>query len=213
MVKAVIFAAGQVHDYERVRSLIGAPDLILCADGGVAHALALGLTPDLVLGDFDSVSSDLLAELESRGLPLRRVPAEKDQTDTHLALAEAVRRGASEIILVGGTGDRVDHTLANLLVLPGLPASVTVTAIDAKNIIWLVRPGGRLAVAGKPGDYLSLLPLSPRVEGVVAEGVKWPLDGATLRWGESRGISNQLTEAEAFVAVRDGYLLVIAAQD
>lgn len=211
--KVAVFAAGQLDDYDRVRVLIGTPDLVLCADRGAAHALNMGLMPDMVLGDFDSASAELVAELESKGIPLQRVPAAKDETDTHLALNEAIGRGATEIVLVGGTGDRLDHTLSNLMLLPGLPANVPVVIVDAKNVIRLLRPGGRLTITGRPGDLLSLLPLSPAVKGVVAEGVRWPLDGAILRWGESLGVSNQLAENEAFVAVREGYLLVISAQD
>lgn len=211
--RAVIFSAGPVEDYCRVRSLIGSVDFVICADGGIRHALALGFGPDLALGDFDSAGPALVAEIESRGIPVLRVPAEKDQTDTHLAVDEAVKRGAREIILVGVTGARIDHTLSVLLLLPGLPDTVQVTVVDARNVVRLVRPGGRVTVAGSPGDFISLLPLSPQVKGVVAEGVKWPLDGATLRWGESLGVSNQLLESEAFVAVREGYLLVISAWD
>lgn len=211
--RAVLFSAGPVEDYSRVRALLGAPDLVICADGGIRHALALGLTPDLALGDFDSAGPALVAEMEARGIPVQRVPVEKDQTDTHIAVEEAVRRGAREIVLVGVTGGRLDHTVGVLLLLPGVPDGVQVSMVDARNIVRLVRPGGRLTVVGAPGDYLSLLPLSPQVKGVVVEGVKWPLNGATLRWGESLGLSNQLIDSEAFVAVREGYLLVISAWD
>ncbi|HEY3367101.1 MAG TPA: thiamine diphosphokinase [Symbiobacteriaceae bacterium] len=211
--RTVIFAAGQIRDYEAVRRHLGAVELVLCADGGVRHALALGLTPALMLGDFDSTDPALVAEMAARGIPIERMPVEKDETDTHLALAEAVRRGATEILLVGASGDRVDHTVSNLLLLPGVPAHIAVTLVDEKNVVRVLRPGGRLTITGEPGEYLSLLPLSPEVTGVVAEGVKWPLNNATLRWGESLGVSNQFVEAEAFVATREGYLLVIRARD
>ncbi|HWI52980.1 MAG TPA: thiamine diphosphokinase [Symbiobacteriaceae bacterium] len=211
--RAVVLSAGQIASYERVRPFIGTPDLVICADGGIRHALALGLTPTLVMGDFDSAGAELIDDAAARGIPVERVPVEKDETDTHLAMAEAVRRGAREILLLGGTGDRLDHTFANLLLLPGIPASVAVTVADAKNIIRLLRPGGRMTVKAAGGGYLSLLPLSPEAKGVVAEGVKWPLDGATLRWGESLGISNQIVDDEAFVAVREGFLLVVQAWD
>lgn len=211
--RAVVLSAGQIADYDRVRALLGDPDLVICADGGIRHALSLGLTPHLALGDFDSAGPELVAAVEAQGVPVQRVPVEKDQTDTHIALEEAVRRGAREVLLVGGTGDRLDHTLSNLLLLPGLPSSVDVAVVDAKNIIRVLRPGGRMTVTGSPGAYLSLLPLSPEVKGVVVEGVKWPLDGATLRWGESLGVSNQLLDGEAFVAAREGYMLVIQAWD
>ncbi|HYF91915.1 MAG TPA: thiamine diphosphokinase [Symbiobacteriaceae bacterium] len=211
--KAVVLAAGQIADYDRVRPFVGTPDLVICADGGIRHAAALGLSPALILGDFDSAGTELIENAAARGIPVERVPVEKDETDTHLAMTEAVRRGADEIVLVGGTGDRLDHTFSNMLLLPGMPTRVSVSVVDAKNVIRLLRPGGRMTVRDIAGSYLSLLPLSPEAKGVVAEGVKWPLDGATLRWGQSLGVSNQIVDEEAFIAVREGFLLVIQARD
>lgn len=211
--RAVIFAAGQIHDYDVVRRRLGQVDLVLCADGGIRHALALGLTPALLLGDFDSADPALVAEMAARGVPIQRVPVEKDETDTQLAIEEAIRRGATEILLAGASGDRLDHTVSNLLLLPGVPAHIRVSLVDAKNVVYLMRPGGRMTLEGEPGGFISLLPLTPEVTGVVIEGVKWPLNNATLRWGESLGISNRFMETEAFVALREGYLLVILARD
>lgn len=209
--RVVVFAAGQVHDYDRVRQQLGSPDLVICADGGIRHALRLGLTPDLLLGDFDSAEPAALASLIEAGAPVLRVPVEKDQTDSHLALDEALRRGAGEIFLVGGTGSRLDHSLANVLLLPGLP--VPVTMVDGKNLARLLQSGQSTRVAGAAGDFLSLIPLTPEVTGVVVRQVKWPLENATLRWGESLGISNQLAGPEAFVAVGEGTLLMVQAWD
>lgn len=211
--KAVVLSAGQIADYDRVRPYIKNADLVICADGGIRHALAMGLEPALILGDFDSAGAELIDLARARGVAVERVPVEKDETDTHLALLEAVSRGAGEIVLLGGTGDRLDHTFSNLLLMPGIPASVAMTVVDAKNVIRLLRPGGRMTVRAAAGGYLSLLPLSPEAKGVVAEGVKWPLDGATLRWGQSLGVSNQIVDDEAFVAVREGFLLVVQAWD
>jgi thiamine pyrophosphokinase len=177
--------------------------------GSGAHAMALGLTPDLVLGDFDSAGPAALAELAARGIPVHKVPTEKDETDTELAILEAIRRGATAITLVGMTGGRIDHTLTNLLLLPGIPGNVEVRIIDASAVIRLIRPGEQLSLPAEENAYLSLLPLSPEVRGIVAEGVQWPLDGETLRWGQSRGVSNRITAPEAFLTVREGYLLVI----
>jgi len=211
--RAVIFSAGQVTDYGRIRTFVGEPDLVLCADGGGRHAVALGVTPDLVLGDFDSIAPDLLQDVARRGIPIVRVPVEKDLTDTELALREAVSRGATSITLVGASGDRLDHTISNVLLLPGLPHEVQVTLVDDKNCVRLLRPGGGLSVAGRAGEYISLLPLTPEATGVTVSGVKWPLSEATLRWGESLGVSNQFIGVSATVSVRTGHLLVISARD
>jgi thiamine pyrophosphokinase len=208
---AVIFGSGAVEEWGRIRSLLGKPDLVLCADGGVRHALTLGLKPDLVLGDFDSAGPVVVAEIAAQGIPVHKVPTEKDETDTELAIQEALHRGATAITLVGVTGGRLDHTVANLLLLPGIPSKVAVRVLDASSVTWLLRPGGRISIPAQPDSFLSLLPLSPEVRGIVAEGVQWPLEGATLRWGQARGVSNRITADEAFIAVREGHLLVIQA--
>lgn len=211
--RAVIFAAGEIGDRSRIRRLLDPADLVICADGGIRHALALGLTPHLLLGDFDSAAPELLEAVAAQGVPVVRVPVEKDETDTHLALQAALERGATEIILAGGLGGRVDHLLSNLLLLPGLPAEVAVIVVDDRNLIRLLRPGGRITVPAAAGEYLSLLPLSPEVRGVVARGVRWPLDGATLCWGASLGVSNRVVAPAAEVGVDEGYLLVISSRD
>lgn len=211
--RAVVFAAGQVADYGRIGQAVGVPDLVICADGGVRHAFALGLTPDLVIGDLDSAGPVLAAEVQARGIPIRRMPVEKDQTDTHLAVEEALARGAGEILLVGATGSRLDHTLSNLLLLPVISRRADVTILDSSNIIQVLRPGVRLRVQAVPGSYLSLVPLTPEVTGVEVQGVKWPLHDATLRWGESLGVSNVILGEAAEVAVQQGCLLVIQAWD
>lgn len=209
--RAVLFAAGAVHHLERVRQLAGQPDLVICADGGLRHAVALGLTPDLLVGDFDSLEPALLANAQRNGLPILRLPVEKDKTDSQVALEEAVRRGADEVLLVGGSGSRLDHTLSNLLLLPGIPVPVTLT--DGLNIARLLRPGQSLQVQAQPGAYLSLVPLSPVVTGVCVDGVHWPLTNATLRWGDSLGISNRITAGLAAVSAAEGFLLVVQAWD
>lgn len=211
--RVALFAAGQLNDYERVRLMIGPIDQVICADGGLRHALALGLVPDLLVGDFDSANPEQIRGVAGLGVEIRRVPVEKDQTDTHLALNLALERGATEIMLLGTTGDRLDHTIANLLLLPGLPTRVQVTMIDDKNVIRLLRSGQQVRVGGAAGDLISLLPLSPVVEGVTITGVRWPLTKATLRWGISLGVSNQLDGDGAEVSVRQGTLLVISARD
>lgn len=209
--RAVILASGAVQNLDRVRRLVGRPDLLICADGGLRHAAALGLTPDLVVGDFDSADPRLLAEAVQQGLPILRLPVEKDKTDSQVALEEAVRRGAEEVLLVGCSGSRIDHTLSNLLLLPGAPVPVTLT--DGQNIARALAPGRSLRLEAEPGAFLSLVPLSPVVTGVCVDGVRWPLKGATLRWGESLGVSNRVTAAVATVSVGEGVLLVVQAWD
>lgn len=211
--KAVILAAGPIADDRRVQAVLGAPDLVICADGGARHAARLGLKPDVIVGDFDSAPPGTAGALERQGVTVVRLPTDKDWTDTEMAVQTALERGATRLLLVGCTGERLDHTLTNLQILGALPPGVVATLVDGHNIIQLVRPGDRLEVDGLPGELISLVPASPVVTGVTIAGVKWPLMGAELRWGVSLGVSNQFCEPRATVSVETGYLFVIKAWD
>lgn len=211
--RAVIFCGGQIADREAVRPHLQPADLIIAADAGARHALAFGLVPHLAVGDFDSGGPELQAQLAGMGVPVHQVPVAKDETDTHLAVREALQRGATEIVLLGATGDRLDHTIANVLLLPGLPPGVTALIVDAKNVIQLLRAPGRVQLRGAAGEFVSLLPLTPRVQGIHTEGLLYPLHDGTLAWGESRGVSNQLVGEVAAVSAGEGALLIIQARD
>lgn len=212
--RAVILANGDIGNPDLVRTWIRDGDLVIAADGGAHHALAAGLVPDIVLGDFDSLSSDDLSEIERAGARVVRVPAEKDETDTHLAIKMAIESCVSEVILLGATGDRLDHTLSNLLLLPPLvEAGITVRVIDSKNDIRLVAGGSVTEVSGTTGRFVSLIPLTPEVTGINLSGFKYPLLSGRLAWGLSLGVSNELTGESGQVEVGEGMLAVIIARD
>lgn len=213
--RALIFSGGSLRDADRVRRVVrpSPADLVLAADSGAAHALALGLVPALVVGDLDSAPPELLAQLTARGIPTQVVPRAKDETDTHLAVGEALRRGATELVLIAGSGSRLDHTVANFLVLAGLDPALRVMAVGDGYTAWLAGPNQALEVEPEPGSFLSLLPLTPAVTGVHVRNVRWELEGATLRWGESLGVSNEFREGPATIRVGEGRLLIVVARD
>lgn len=213
--RAVIFAAGQLGDAGRVRELLSLRpgDRILAADAGLTHALDLGVRPELVVGDFDSMPAELWQEVERHGLELLRVPREKDETDTELAIRTALRWGCSELVLLAGVGSRLDHSLANLLLLAGLPRGIRASLVNDRNRVQFLHDGEELTIPAREGVYLSLLPLTPEVSGVDIEGVHWPLRGARLAWTASLGISNEFRAPVARVRVGTGCLAVIEAED
>ena len=191
--------------------------LVVAADGGARHAGRLRVTIDAWVGDGDSLDADGLAALLAAGVPVERASPHKDESDTELALREALFRGASGIIIVGGLGGaRIDHALANigLLALDEL-AGRSVVMLDARSRISVVRapgPGGvpvRRPLPGRTGDLVSLLPGGPGVLGVTTAGLAYPLADEPLPEGPSRGLSNVRTAADAAVTVRAGLLLVV----
>lgn len=212
--KAIIVADGEVsarHMYNP-GLLDGAP-LVVAADGGALKAEQLGLQPQLVVGDADSLDETDITRLRAAGAEVIVHPRAKDESDTELALREAVRRGATTVVILGALGGlRFDHALANLmlLTLPGL-AGLEVLIVDGATTVRAMGVGGQdgMTLAGRVGDLVSLLPLSDAVEGVTTRGLAYPLDEATLRRGPSLGVSNVMGSNEASISTRVGTLAVI----
>jgi len=208
IVHAVIAANGRYSHPERQTELVRQADVVIAADGGSSWLYARSLRADLVVGDLDSVSPTVIEALQADGARLVRHPRRKDETDTELALLEAVRLGARRITLLGATGGRIDHTLANVLLL-AMPELRDVQAhiFDGRSFVSLVRT--EVTIQGEPGDIVSLIPLGSDAEGVCSVGLEYPLQGETLRFGPARGISNVLTNKTARVTLRRGILVLV----
>jgi len=211
--RAIIFANGVLNNIRDVRDIILPDDLIIAADGGTAHCLALGIKPSIVVGDLDSLNPDYLKSLQTSGTEIISYPANKDQTDLELALQKAVELGCDEILVLGALGARWDMTIANLL-LPALSdfSKVTIRLIDGHQEIFLLRGEGELTFKGKKGDMVSLVPLGKDAEGVTLRGLEYPLKDDVLKFGATRGISNVLINDTATVYLKKGLLLCIHTQ-
>jgi thiamine pyrophosphokinase len=209
----IIFAGGTVQPGKAVDAAISAAEMVIAADSGAATALQYGCMPAIVVGDFDSLAPAVLQQLIVYGSEIRRVTAEKDETDTELAVLAAIEQGATAITLLGGLGGtRFEHTIANLLLLADID-TVPLRIADSDSTGWLLRgPGRERIIAGQVGDMLSLLPLTANATGVHTEGLHYPLRGETLRFGKPRGISNVFTQQTAEVSLQEGLLLLIHTQ-
>lgn len=208
MTRILIFANGTLPDLEAVRSLLRPDDLIIAADGGTRHALALGLTPSAVIGDLDSLLEEDQRAVESAGARLIRHSQDKDETDLELAIRYALQTEPESILILGALGGRLDQTLGNLALLsdPAL-ASLDVRADDGVEEVFICR--SQAGIHGRTGDIVSLIPWSDAVDGVRTEGLKWPLRNETLYAQKTRGISNELAGEEAKVEIASGLLLVV----
>ena len=206
--RAVIVANGPMPRPPFPRPRITDEDMVVCVDGGASNALALGLEPHVVIGDMDSIEADLRRHLEREGCLFVEHPTRKDETDSELAVRYALSQGATELILLAALGGRIDHTLANvmLLAIPEL-AQIPTRVIDGDQELVVVRD--EVAIEGRPGDTISLLPLTADAVGVHTEGLEYPLRDDTLRFGATRGVSNVLVAAQARVRVESGLLLLI----
>jgi thiamine pyrophosphokinase len=181
---------------------------VIAADRGVDHALALGLSVDLAIGDFDSVSDAGLAAVREAGGAEQAHPRDKDATDLELALDAARDLGARRVLVLGGGGGRLDHLLASALLLarPAY-AALQVDAVLGGTRIAVVRD--RRVLDGQAGDLVTLLPLGGPARGVRTEGLRYPLAGENLEPGSTRGVSNVLLGDRASVSVREGVVLAV----
>jgi thiamine pyrophosphokinase len=191
--------------------LPAAPDVVIAADSGLAHAEALGLAVDLVVGDLDSVDPHALERAARAGTRVERHPVAKDQTDLELALDAAIGSCApgGRIVVVSSVGGRLDHGLANLLVL-GSPRYREVR-IDAFVDAWavtVIHPGS-VSLTARADRLVTLLPVGGDAHGVVTAGLRYPLRGETLRAGTTRGVSNVAETTEVTVTLGEGTLLAL----
>lgn len=203
----------------------GRPELLIAADRGIEACMKLNLVPDLILGDYDSVDPMILEQMNHVHAPESiQFSPEKNYSDSHLAVVQAIERGASDICILGATGCRLDHVLANLGLLKacadrGIPAML----VDETNRIRIVDHECIIKRKEQHGTYVSILPYSDEVTGITLKGFQYPLnDGSMYKkefsdiysdMGVSRGISNIITEECAYISVKTGYLLVIESRD
>ncbi|MFD2368511.1 thiamine diphosphokinase [Brevibacillus sp. GCM10020057] len=209
--RILLFAGGNLGTWALRH--IREDDWLVGVDRGALFLIRHGCTPRLAIGDFDSVSGEEWAEIENNSQTVTSCdPIMKDLTDTEMALAWALERQPAEIVLLGALGTRFDHTLANVhLLRKALHAQIPCKIVDENNEIHLT--DGTLTVERDHFAHVSLLPLSPEVTGITLTGFQYPLENATLRIGDTLGISNVLTADAGTISVRSGLLLVIKSKD
>jgi thiamine pyrophosphokinase len=204
---ALVFTGGEPVDSAVAARL---PDgvAVIAADSGVERALALGRRVDLVVGDFDSANPAAVDAAVADGAEIRRYPDDKDQSDLELALHAARVGGARRVIVIGGSGGRLDHFLANALLLASPSfADLEIHALVGDARITVIHREARLS--GAPGDLCSLLAVGGPARGVRTTGLRFPLTGENLLPGSTRGVSNEFTEPEATVSLEHGVLLAV----
>jgi thiamine pyrophosphokinase len=214
-VKILIITGGRIED-SFLSELIRREQytIIIAADHGLNAADRLAIPVDFIVGDFDSVEDKILQKYREISTPIKTFPKEKDKTDTQIAIELALMHNPNKIAIVGATGSRLDHVLANIHLLM-LPMQVNIEAclIDSNNKIYLKNKSFTIKKEEQYGEYVSLLPFSEKVTGLTLKGFKYPLHRITYSSGCSLGISNEIKEEEAWVELAEGTLLVIEARD
>lgn len=188
-----------------IKSCLGVEEYyIICADGGIDKALEEGITPNMVVGDMDS------AKTVPKGIEFFRALPEKDETDTLLCIDKAMEKGFLDIVIVGGTGGRLDHTIANLQTLKyAADKGANVSIKDGKNTAFILKTGS--VRIPKENAYLSLFAYTEECM-VSVSGVKYPLQSHKLTSSFPLGVSNEFASAHADITVEQGSLLVVLSQ-
>lgn len=183
-------------------------DCVICADGGARHAQALGVSPRIVLGDFDSLTQEDLQAWQKTGAQIIRYPREKDFTDTHIALLKALELGYTDIDLLAATGGRIDHTLANLMLL-ALPEAekARIRLLEETQIIFRLRK--KEVLTGSVGETISIFPLGERVTGIRSQGLGYEVPGGVLNINRPIGVSNCFVAPEAVIEHESGCLIAV----
>ena len=208
---AFIYTGGTVF-CEYVTEKPEKDDLIIAADAGYLTAKALGVTPDILLGDFDTLGVENIPD----GIECLRVPAEKDDTDTQLAVKVAIERGAWEIVIVGGLSGRLDHTLSTLSILEDLwkrkEGRIYAILTDGKNRVRYIRGSGAILPRSQY-RYFSLIAADDIVKGVTLEGCKYPLKNGRISRRHQWAVSNEIEGNCALIEISRGGVWVIESMD
>lgn len=206
----VIVTGGDAVPASVYAAAVDAPDLVIAADSGLDHAIDAGLSPDVLVGDLDSVTPEGLAAFRSRGGQIIAHPTDKDDTDLSLAIDLAIDHGATSITVLGGAGDRLSHVLGNCAAIASaVRRNVATTWHSDGTTVYMASQTLRVAIDGHRGDLVSLLPFGGPASGVSTNGLRWSLSGETLGVAATRGVSNEMTGDSAQVQVSGGLLFVI----
>lgn len=214
--RGLIITGGSIRDEfacEKIKT--GGYDMIMAADSGMDFLYRNHLTPDIIVGDFDSVDHDALDFFkEDNRIEFCRLNPEKDDTDTEYAIRDALSRGITQLTILGGTGSRIDHVLGNISLLGiGLEENVEIELVDEHNRVRMIDKPLSIRKDEQFGRFVSLIPYTGSVEHVTLTGFKYTLDDYTMGGFNSLGVSNEITEEVAHIEFSSGILLVIESVD
>ena len=202
--QTVIFCNGDLQmSPKRIRSIISKTNFIIAADGGANHLKKLNLTPHLIIGDMDSISNKSF--IDDKTIEKITYKTDKDQTDTELAILESFKRGSTHITLIGATGKRLDHTLANIELLKKYPGKITL--IDNNTKLIAITNKQALVLMGKKESIVSIFPANTSSPSIKTIGLQYNLDNQRLIF-PTQGTSNTIQKKPAQISIDSGLLLV-----
>ena len=213
MIKTIIISGGDINK-KFAKNEITNKDYknIIAVDKGLEVLDKCKIKPNYIIGDFDSVDKKILKKyINDKSIKVIKLNPEKDYTDTHMAIKHAIELESTDITIIGAIGTRIDHTLANIHILKEtLENKIRCNIVNEKNNIFLVDTTIEIK---KEYPYISLIPFTTTVKDVTLKGFKYTLDNATMKIGESIGISNEQIEEKAIIEIGEGILIIIQSLD
>jgi len=210
--KCVIIANGDLEYTSDIIKIIKNAQMIISSDGGARHLRMLNISPHVMIGDFDSINQEDLSFFKKKEIKILNFPLKKDHTDTELCVSYALEKKASDITLLGVTGSRLDHTLANIFLLKKLAKhNIEARIINKHNEIFIVT--NFIELKGKPKELLSIIPVTQKVTGITLTGLEYPLKNASMQMGDSLGISNVFKKSMVSISIKSGVLIVTRSKD
>lgn len=202
----IIVANGAISDYNKSVELIDDNCFLIACDGGLNHIHNMRLTPDLIIGDLDSVDSNMLNFYNN--VAIEKFSKYKDKTDLELAILKAIDLNFSNIKVLGACGNRTDHTVFNLLLLSSFSKyDIDLSIVNEKEEIVFINK--TKAFYNKKGKTFSIVPISKTIDNISLFGAMYELFNDTLYLGSTRSISNIITKEELVVSFSNGEMLVI----
>jgi thiamine pyrophosphokinase len=199
-VTAAIVGCGLIHDFNQLAKRIRAHTHIIAADGGLNHCIKMKIRPELVIGDMDSVSEELLHEFHD--LAIEKYPQEKNETDLELAIQTAIDWGVDQMTIYGACGNRLDHTLFNIQLMRRYPDKIKMET--ESEISFIVNHDRTLSC--EKGQTISFIPVGEPIQSVSSEGLKWKLSDEVFKRG-SASISNICLDSSVSISLKKGELL------
>ncbi|MBE6646581.1 MAG: thiamine diphosphokinase [Ruminococcaceae bacterium] len=205
--RAFVFGGGEIFP-EYIEERVQDGDIVVCADSGYKNALSMGVKVDVLVGDFDSLGSVPDGDFE-----LVRVPAEKNSTDTQLAVDIAIERGADEMIIVSSTSGRVDHALSAMAILEYLwTKRIPAVVVNGQNRVRFIRDSGAIIIRSQY-KYFSVVTLDAVAKKVSIDGAKYPLVKKDIERGFQFAVSNEIVKNAALITVKKGSVYIIESRD
>ena len=208
---ACLVLNGQIDDYDHIRKVIkdNIYELIIAVDGGANHLYKMGIVPNYILGDLDSIDNDVRSYYENSNVVFKKFPSKKDETDSQLAVLLVEEVGLLGIDIYAGLGGRIDHELANIQLLYYiLDRGMYPRIISDKEEIYILKDD-EMNLKGNIGDIVSIIPIRGDVRGLTLTNMEYSVDELDLKYSVTRGISNVMNSEDVFINVRDGCILVI----